>query len=98
MVVDDSGLVPLSLAEVGCVSLAECTESVLFLGHLFEFLWPWYLLETRVAVSEDDDGVIELAASNPICTNRRRHMDVRHLFIRETVEQVGMKLLLFMGQ
>ena len=73
-----------SSAEGAYVSLAEGTSNVLFLKQLFESLQP-HLPVMRVGISEDNEGGIKLAA-NPICTSRTKHMDVRHHFLRETVQ------------
>ena len=60
-------------------------EGCSFLGAVFEYLQP-HLPKMRVRISEDNEGAIKLAA-NPICTNRTKHIDVRHHFLREKVEK-----------
>ena len=45
-----------------------------------------------MTIFEDNDGAIKLA-DNPICTNRKKHIDVRYYFVREKVANQTVKVV-----
>lgn len=75
------------LLDAEYVARADCAKDVLYLRMLLEFHRP-ELPKTRARISEDDEGSIKLP-SNPICTNRTKHMDVRYHFYKEADEEGG---------
>lgn len=71
-----------SSSETKYVALADRAKGVLYLKMPLKFLRP-ELPKMRVKVSEDREDAIKLA-SNPIyTTNRTKHGDVKHHFLRE---------------
>lgn len=85
--------VTFSSADVEYVSLAGCTNDALLLRVLLGFL-RIDSSERRQGISKDYGGAIRLA-SNPICTMRKKYIDVRHHFARQTVEQGNLSLYVF---
>ena len=77
--------VSLSTTESEYVALSDVTREVVFLRGLVDFLMPGQQRGV-MTVFEDNDGAVKLA-SNPICTNRTKHIDVRRHFVRENMDQ-----------
>lgn len=78
--------VTLSSAKAEDMLLADCMNDALFLRMLLKILGA-RLPDRRVTISEDKGWAINLASSQThICTNRMRHIDVRHHCLREIVE------------
>lgn len=72
--------------------LLTARRALCFQRMLIEFLRP-KLPKRRGKISEDNEGAINLA-SNPIRTNRTKHIDVRHhIILRETVQQGKFELV-----
>lgn len=61
-----------------------------FLRGLLEFLFAGSAARGVVVVFKDNNGAVKLA-SDPICTNRTKHTDVRCHHVREKVNQKFIK-------
>ena len=64
--------------------MAEGFEDVLFLRHVWRFLLP-YFGDPCIQVFEDNKGAIQMAV-DPVTNPNSKHIDVRHHFLRENVE------------
>ena len=74
----------LSLSEAEYVAMAEGLKEALFLRHVWRFLLPDFG-DPRIQVFEDSKGAIQTAV-NPVTNSNSKHIDVRHHFRREHVE------------
>ena len=83
--------VTLSTTESEYVALSDVAREVVLLRGLVDFLMPGQQRGV-VTVLEDNDGAVKLA-SNPICTNRMKRIDVRCHFVREKVDRKIVKVV-----
>ena len=77
--------VSLSSTEAEYIAMGDGVEEILFVRQMLRFLRPGYK-KKRVTVFEDNQGAIG-SASNRLASGRSKHIDVRHHFLRELVEQ-----------
>jgi hypothetical protein len=71
--------VALSSCEAEYMALSECVQEVCFLQMLLSDLIP---VRLPIPIHGDNQGALSLV-KNPIVSNRTKHIDVRHHFIRE---------------
>ena len=64
--------------------MAEGFKEALFLRHVWRFLLPDFG-DPCIQVFEDNKGAIQMAV-NLVTDSNSKHMDVRHHFLREHVE------------
>ena len=83
--------VSLSSSEAEYIAMAEATKDALFLRQLLGFMWP-ECREQKVIMYEDNEGALRLA-SNPLSSNRTKHIDVRYHFIRDEVKRGSIMVL-----
>ena len=76
--------VTLSTTEAEYVAMGDGVKEALFVHGVLEFLSPGKKLR-GIRVLEDNEGAITLA-ENPISLSNSKHIDVRHHFLRELVE------------
>ena len=76
--------VTLSTTEAEYVAMGDGVKEALFVHGVLEFLSPGKKLR-GIRVLEDNEGAIALA-ENPISSSNSKHIDVRHHFLRELVE------------
>lgn len=76
-------VVALSSAESEYLSLSSCIRECLFLGQMLSEILNYDLFP--INVYEDNQSCIKMASTME--TKRTKHIDVRHHFIREYVEQ-----------
>ena len=74
----------LSSSEAEYVATAEGFKEALFSRHVWRFLLPDFG-DPCIRVFEDNKGAIQMAV-NPVTTSNSKHIDVRHHFLREHVE------------
>lgn len=73
------------------MSFADCKKGALLLKMLLEFLRPG-VPKVRIKVSDDNEAAISLT-SNPICTDRMKHIHIRHHSLGNTAEQRRIELV-----
>lgn len=78
-----------STTENEYAALSDIAWEIIFMRGLLEFLLR--LQRGGVTVFEDNDGAVKLA-SNPICTNRMKHVGIRCHFVREKFDEKFMKV------
>ena len=76
--------VTLSITEAEYVAMGDGVKEALFVHGVLEFLSRGKNLK-GIRVLEDDEGAIALA-ENQISSSNSKHIDVRHHFLRELVE------------
>ena len=76
--------VTLSTTEAEYVAMGDGVKEALFVHGVLEFLSPGKKLR-GIRVLEDNEGAIALA-ENPISSSNSKHIDVRHHFLSELVE------------
>ena len=76
--------VALSTCEAECMALAVAAQEAIWLRCLLEDL---QLINTEepTEILEDNQGAIAMA-NNPVGHKRTKHIDMKHLFIRETIQ------------
>ena len=74
----------LSSSEAEYVAMAKGFKEALFLRTVWRFLLPVFV-NPCIQVLEDNKGATQLAV-NPVTNSNSKHIDVRHNFLREHVE------------
>ena len=67
------------------IAMGDGVKKLLFVREVLRFLRPGHK-EKRATIFEDNEGAISLA-SNRLASARSKHIDIRHRFPRELVEQ-----------
>ena len=80
----------LSSSETEYVAMAEGFKEALFLRHVWRFLLPDFG-DPCIQIFEDNKGAIQMAV-NPVTKSNSKHIDVRHHFLREHVENGEFKI------
>jgi len=80
----------LSSSEAEYVAMGEGFKEALFLRSVWRFLLPDFG-DSCIQVFEDNNGAIQLAV-NPVTNSNSKHIDVRHHFLREHVENGEFKI------
>ena len=75
----------LSTSEAEYIALSEGVKEILFLQQVHSFMGP-RMDEYCINVFEDNEGALKMA-NNPISSHRTKHIDVRHHFIRQHVQE-----------
>ena len=83
--------VTLSSTEAEYVAIADAVKDAMFVRDVLEFLVP-ERKRTCITVSEDNAGAICLA-NNPLSSARSRHIDVRHHFLRQMVQDADIRIV-----
>ncbi|TPX52541.1 hypothetical protein PhCBS80983_g06473 [Powellomyces hirtus] len=81
--------VSLSTAEAEYIALTECAKESTWLNGLFRELTG--LPSTTIIIHEDNQAAMKLA-NNPVLHQRTKHIDVRHHFIRDYVQEGRIQL------
>lgn len=81
--------VALSTAEAEYVSLSEAVKEAIFLKRLVSEISEE--AQKTVTVFSDNQSAIAIA-SNPVCNQRTKHVDIRYHFVRNAVESDIIKL------
>ena len=79
-----------SSTEAEYVAMGDCVKEALFVRNVLTFMDP-NEKGKRILVQEDNEGAIRLA-NNPLSSARTRHIDVRHHFLRELVQEQAIKI------
>ena len=74
----------LSSSQADYGAKAEGFKEAIFLWHMWRFLLPDFG-DPCIQVFEDNKGAIQMAA-NSVTDSNSKHVDVRHHFLREYVE------------
>ncbi len=78
----------LSLTEAEYIALATCVQSV---KHVTQLLIDFNMTQGPLNVYEDNEGAIKLT-KNWSFTRRTKHIDIRHHFVRNLVEDGMIKI------
>ncbi len=82
-------VVALSTSEAEYVSLSTCAQEAIWLRSLLNSIKAIPLSPT--VINEDNQGAIAIA-KNPIAHMRTKHIDIRHHFIREAIQDRSIEL------
>lgn len=72
----------LSTCEAEYMALAETSKEALFLRSLYKSI---YKADIQIKIYEDNQSAIKLA-ENPMINNRTKHIETRHHFVRECLQ------------
>ena len=68
------------------MALGESVKDILYIRNFFSEFGDFFTIDTPSAVHCDNMGAI-FTASNDVNNKRTRHIDIRHHFIRELIEE-----------
>ncbi|CAN0495773.1 unnamed protein product [Discosporangium mesarthrocarpum] len=86
-------VVALSSSEAEYMAMGECVKELLFLNNVLRFVQPLRGVENNTMwVHEDNMGAINLA-ENPSSSARSKHIDARHHFLRQLVQDRVIEIL-----
>jgi hypothetical protein len=82
--------VTLSSTEAEYVALSEVTCEILFIRQILEFMGTE--IEYPIVINVDNQGAVFMA-NNRTTSQRTRHVDTRHHFVREYIEDGVVKVI-----
>ena len=83
--------VTLSTTHAEYVAMADVGKELLFLVQVWRFMLPEEL-RPCIPLFEDNEGAIQIA-KHPISNSNSKHIDVRHHFLRQLVEQKEVEII-----
>lgn len=71
--------------------MGDVAKEILFLVQVWRFMLPKQL-RPCIPMYEDNEGAIQIA-KHPIANSNSKHIDVRHHFLRELVEEKELEII-----
>lgn len=83
--------VTLSTTQAEYVAMADMGKEILFLRQVWRFMLPKEL-RPCIPLYEDNEGAIQIA-KHPISNSNSKHIDVRHHFLRQLVDEKEVEII-----